>query len=112
MTNISYYKQWSQTKSSVKMPLDIFFDQIKDGTWQDVVLPEDALYKQAFLVFAKIELILYLPFDLVPSANQKPMNIHSSILKSFGDLNSIVDFISYSFSAIKTDSLKDIPAFR
>jgi len=39
MTNISIYSKATDTKSKKTIPLDLFFEGIKDGKWQDIVLP-------------------------------------------------------------------------
>lgn len=39
MPNISIYKRGSDTKSQELIPIDIFLDRIKEGFWQDIVLP-------------------------------------------------------------------------
>lgn len=38
-TNISFYKKIWEIKSQDSIPFDIFLDNIKNGTWQDIVIP-------------------------------------------------------------------------
>lgn len=39
MTNISIYSKANDTKSKKTIPIDLFFEGIRDGKWQDIVLP-------------------------------------------------------------------------
>lgn len=39
MTNISLYSSVKQTKTTKTIPFDIFLEQVRDGHWQDIVLP-------------------------------------------------------------------------
>jgi hypothetical protein len=39
MTNISIYTNVKQTKTDKTIPFDLFLDGIREGSWQDVVLP-------------------------------------------------------------------------
>jgi predicted P-loop ATPase len=43
MQNISIYKRGSDTKSQEQIPIDIFLERIKDGFYQDIVLPIRAM---------------------------------------------------------------------
>lgn len=43
MKNISIYKRGSDTKSQEIIPIDIFLERIKEGFWQDLVLPIRAM---------------------------------------------------------------------
>jgi hypothetical protein len=43
MTMISLYSKASDTKNGKDIPLDIFLDHIREGKWQDMVLPISAM---------------------------------------------------------------------
>jgi hypothetical protein len=45
--NISYYKNANDTKSSDTIALDLFLEGVKNGKWQDIVLPIRAIQDKA-----------------------------------------------------------------
>jgi hypothetical protein len=53
MTNISIYTSVKQTKTEKTIPLDIFLDGIREGSWQDVVLPIRVIEDEKLRAVAK-----------------------------------------------------------
>lgn len=46
MSSISLFQKITQTKNGEQIPIDIFLDYIRDGKWQDIVLPIRAMDKK------------------------------------------------------------------
>lgn len=55
MTNLSIYSSVKQTKTTKTIPFDIFLESIRDGTWQDIVLPLRAISDKEARTAAKMK---------------------------------------------------------
>lgn len=86
--NISIYDNIKDVKTNKNIPIDIFFDRIRTGYWQDLVLPMRAIRDKAARQEAKKKLPNVTISGIFPSREDKACKLHSGLIAV--DLDDIV----------------------
>lgn len=77
---ISYYPNTTATKSQKSIPLDLFIEGIRDGKWQDIVLPIRTIADKAARDEAKKKAPCVTPAGLFKTRKDDGLEKHSGII--------------------------------